>query len=108
MTEPDRIGCGANHGGCGCMGLWDCAHDDKLQRATETIAHLANYGMGCSGSQGGQEIPCARICQCRSEAISVLRAVYAKELERDAVDRQETSRAWDAHLAAGGSEPDHD
>lgn len=83
-NEQGLIGCGADHGGCGCMGLWDCAHDNKLQRATETIARLANYGMGCEaakpcvGCEGPQpEVPCGRICQCRCEALAVLRAVFA-------------------------------
>lgn len=74
-SYADPIGCGAAHGGCGCIGSWDCVHDNKLQRVTECIAAWDQ----CVAARESGRIPCADDCECRDMAIGVLRAVFPEE-----------------------------
>lgn len=61
--------------GCGCFGAWDCAHDDKLGRATLAIAQL-----GCVACQEARGVaPCGDSCECKDLALTVLRAVFQSE-----------------------------
>lgn len=68
VTLPDPVGCGATRGGCGCMGLWDCWYDNKLQRAIDALREAA------------PEMPEDWL---RATALSVLREAFRVQLERD-------------------------
>lgn len=47
--------CAAHHGGCGCMGLLDCVHDDKVERATEAIFTSDGWDQRARGSREDAE-----------------------------------------------------
>lgn len=45
-----------------------------IERGTQVLAELANYGSGCQAAAEMGKSPCAKVCQCKTEAEAVIRA----------------------------------